>query len=403
MKQLFLYSLLAAGYSTSFAQIQKGQSITSGSVGLSYYGTSNALTLGSDQRQAKSRTYGISVGLNRGIFFNDGWSFNYNVGAGYSRITTSDLENSSSVREGANFNSYLASFGVGLRRYWPVTDQLFVYAGGGLSYFGQWNVGEINNVSPGSGFGSDYRQASWSFRPTGQVGLLYALTNRFALEANVQSNGFPVQFSQASIGLALLTGQRGQASYRATDSAAAPQTRKGRWLVGVAAQVTGESQSQQVGPQPEQQSAASTATASVLIGRFVRDNVLVGVGADYTANQSGNQAAPGPVNYSITLNAYMRSYLGQQRLRPFAEIKTSYDGFRGQRAADNSRPHTVGLEASAGLAYLLGERFIIQTTLGSIGGRYRWNSGMPEGQSLTAFGIDARATMFSGFAVYYAL
>ncbi|RYF63815.1 MAG: hypothetical protein EOO39_27835, partial [Cytophagaceae bacterium] len=221
MKKLFTLVVGAMVALPTFAQIQKGQSLTSGSANLSF----NRGSLDKD----KATTYSAGFLVNRGHFVKDSWLFGYTAGFTYTYgETKSDNLNFTSSTTEPSFN---VQSGLLLRRYWTILDRLHVYAGGGLggnlfqyryndrAFFG----GTIVRESTAS-------TSNWQLRLNGQVGALYTLTNRIAIEAGI-SNDFPTRLSNANFGVAILAGKQRTTASSLMDFDA-PQTQKGHWVLG---------------------------------------------------------------------------------------------------------------------------------------------------------------------------
>lgn len=174
MKKLYPFAL--AGFLTlpSFAQTQKGQSITSGSVNFSF---SKSTT--DNPSNFENTSYGVGFFVNRGVFFKESWLLGYTGGVTYQQ---SVFENQLNSANGSN-RSINLSGGIFLRRYWSVLDRLYVYAGGGLTANRQTIKSKVDDgMAPRSTF-----NLNWQVWPTGQVGALYALSNRIGLEARLRS------------------------------------------------------------------------------------------------------------------------------------------------------------------------------------------------------------------------
>ncbi|MEZ0607605.1 hypothetical protein ACAW74_03765 [Fibrella sp. WM1] len=396
MKYVFALGLTVAVISPLAAQIQKGQSITSGTAGLSYSKQKSVVPsgIGTNTYGNRLQSFGVSTALNRAVFVKDGWALAYRINADYTR-TTFDGEGGT-LPPLATIKGNVYSFGaaLGVRRYWAPTNLLLVYAGGGLSAGGQQGRITVERLSPPTEPETQIPVRGWAFSPVGEAGLLYRLTNRVALEATVRSEGFPISAGSAGLGLAILTGDAN--STITNDPFEASQTKRGRWLLGASAKVSGNETTEN-----GVNNKNSSATASVQAGQFVANNVLVGASIDYSASRSGSGDTPGAVTYSAGLNGFVRSYIGLNRLRPFVEGGVGY-GFTKNPGSDVSQRYAA-LTLQGGLAYMLGERFIIQTTLGTLNGRYTWFPNTASLQSNSSVSVGATATTLSNFAIYYAL
>jgi outer membrane protein W len=398
MKTLFTGILLGIG-SVVLAQTQKGQTLTSGTFGLSFGSSKSVIDQnGVAQAGNQSTAYEISSQVNRGMFIRDGLLLGYNLGIFYRNSSSDNAFNGNPASFDGKYSSGNYSLGVSLRKYWPVTDLLFVYAGGGLGFTTQqytYSTEFRGGVVPET---VASRNRYNFFQPSGQVGAMYRVSNRLALQAGMSSNGFPINVSTASFGLVLLSGP--SSGTLAAEPMDASQTRKGRWVVGASASINSTFNEQERAT--VQTGTGSSATTGLAAGWFVRDNVLLGLAVDYTANRSGGVQAPGPVNYTLVFSPFVRSYLGQNRLRPYWQAGASYSTVNNALLASTTT-NQAGLGLSGGVAYMLGERFIIQTSLGTFDATYRWSANTDFGQRDTNVNVAARGSLLSGFALYYVL
>lgn len=385
MKKLYPFALAGFLAFPSFAQTQKGQSITSGTVNLSFYKSST-----NNPSDFKNTSYGVGFLVNRGVFVKENWLLGYTGGVTYQQSVYGNQINSS----GGSDRGINLSGGIFLRRYWSVLDRLYVYAGGGLTANRQTIRSELDN---GSALNSTFN-LNWQIAPTGQVGALYALSNRIGVEATI-SNSFPTGLSNVNIGVAILSGQGSQSGPGLTD-VETPQTQKGRWLLGASANVSG-SKTEGTYMNLATGTDQSGASAGLSGGRFMSNNLLIGLAISYAASRSGDNIAPGAPTYSIGVSPFVRSYRGATRLRPFMEGRLEYGVSKSPFSSGGQR--NAGGSISAGLAYMAGNRFIIQTTLGSLEGRYNWYPDETSGQGASNYSINARATTLSNISVAYSL
>lgn len=119
MKQLFALSLTIAIASPLAAQIQKGQSITSGTAGLSYSIGKNTAQTGAGTYSNRYQTIGVNAALNRAVFVKDGWALAYRIDVDNNRVSYDD----EGVSYEGTLSTYAIGVAVGLRRYWVATDR----------------------------------------------------------------------------------------------------------------------------------------------------------------------------------------------------------------------------------------------------------------------------------------
>jgi hypothetical protein len=400
MKTFFTTLLLAFG-SVALAQIQKGQNLTSGSVGVSFAGNrieNHQAT--SAQTYEPNDYYSLSMKLNRGWFIRDGLLLGGSLGIGYQNVIAerTNVQQAATVG-GATITTNSYSMAVLLRKYWSVTDQLFVYAGGGLSGSTSRTAQTAWSTANGGAEERTFRIGGTYIQPTGQVGAMYRLANRLALEANVTTSGFPINVNGISLGLVVLSGSMPKTGMIEPCPLEAAQTQKGRWVIGATATIGSAFEENSVN---NTSNSNSSATTGILVGQFIRNNVLAGLGVDYTASRSGSVSATGPVNYSLAFRPFVRSYVGTNQLRPYWQIGANY--LVNKPAVTNTvGAQQVGVGIGVGFAYMLGKRFIVQTSLASLDTTYEWFSPSDIGTQYSTLSIAARGSLGSGFALYYVL
>lgn len=386
MKKLFLITLACFPAFPSLAQTQKGQTITSGTINLAFGSSGDSFNGGT------VTSYETGLSLNRGGFFRDNWLLGYTLGVTYQKSAYAYDDATPSFTSSQKILDLSA--GVFLRRYWPIADRLYLYAGGGISGSRRTydNVDVNDNRVPRSTSSSEL---SWQVVPTGQVGALYVLSKRIALEANA-TNSFPTGLNNTRFGVAILTGSKDGQSTLNMDDVVAPQTQQGRWLVGTFANVSGN---RQISEENNSDQGQSQITAGLSGGRFMKNNLLVGLALTYSTSRQRSSSAAYDTPFSMAISPFVRSYIGTHRLRLFIEGKGEYSITKYPNSPD--RPKSVALDISAGLAYMAGERFVIQTTLGSLTGRYNWIA--YDGKRFYNYAINATATTLSNISVAYSL
>lgn len=399
MKTLFTLALSCGLLAPALAQTQKGQTITSGTVGLSI---NNTKTIGQGQTgpvEYNNRYTFTKLRFNRGKFIRDNWLVGASLVGRYDwNGQDNNLNTPSTFSSGTN-ETVNASVGIYIRRYWPVIERLSVYAGGGLATNRSEQLNNIiTNGQPPSNRAS--KTVSWDIAPAFQVGALYTLTDRIGVEASITGNGFPVGAGTANFGVAILGGRSRSGTTLAADDFVASQTKQGRWLLGTSASINGTSST--VDPSGNQADRALQARveASLSAGRFVKDNLLVGIAVDLSVYcNSVTYATASATTYLLTFTPFVRSYLGTSRLRPYVELSGHY-GY--ENVVSNEFLRYAGLSASTGLAYMVGDRFILQTELISVNGAYQWLPFLPDATSNT-LKLGVRATTLSNISVAYSL
>ncbi|KAA9356978.1 PorT family protein [Larkinella humicola] len=373
MKKYVLIASLCLISALAVGQTEKGQGFWSGNASLTYTSFKQNRSAFENQYQSSVNTFSF----NRGVFFKDNWL----AGGG---LTVSLNTINQKVPEPNQQNSYKSTtVGTGLsgfiRRYWG-KDQWRVFAGGGLSVnYGivHYNAAVTNRSDENSFF----------IQPYAQVGAAYYLTDRIGLEASASSNSFPLHFSSFGLGLTILTG----VTRNGPDVYEAPQTAKGRWILG--GQLGFFTQSTKPGiAYPEGQRTTEFSIAPS-VGWFVKKNLLLGVSIPIVARWQEERSG-----FSYGLNPYLKKYISDNRLRPFVAGNLSYQ-ISGNKPDDGyGSVQKAGLAVSAGLAYLLGDRFIVEATLGRI---YFDRSFYPKDQNIDQWTGGASATLQPSFSINY--
>ncbi|GAB3258345.1 hypothetical protein GCM10027347_21570 [Larkinella harenae] len=375
MKKTVLIGYLSVIATLAYAQTDKGQGIWTG--GLSF--TQESLKDEASTNRYLNRTSQGIFTVRRGIFFKDNWlaggelSFGYNSYHNRWAYTNQPEKTSNS----AGLYSGLSGF---VRRYWGKAKWR-VFTGGGVS------LSYSNNKYDGSNpQGSDGN--SFGVSPFFQVGANYYLTDRIGLEASTSSNSFPFLFNGVGIGLVILTGG---VNNNATETYDAPQTQKGRWVLG------GTFRFYTSGSKPnlpgEEASRSNEYEVSPSVGWFVRKNLLLGVSVPlkWRTYQGGS-------SFSYGVNPYLKKYITDNRLRPFMAGDLSYVSTTEKYPTTSITNQQAGISVGAGLAYLLGERFIIEAQLGRLSFSKRF---VPEADSFKQWTGGLAATLQPTFTLNY--
>ncbi|MFD1142912.1 outer membrane beta-barrel protein [Larkinella insperata] len=376
MRNLLLLAGLAAVSTLAQAQTEKGQGIWTGNLSVEYSSQKNDIT----PNTYRSHSIQSGLALNRGAFFKDNWLIGVGVSAGLnanrsSRAYLNQREKDKTTELSTGLNGYI-------RRYWG-RDRWRVFLGGGLTL----NYNTINhegeNVQSPDG-------NSFTASPIFQVGANYYLTDRIGLEASTNTGSYPFSLSGVGVGLVILTGVNSSSS---AESYEAPQTAKGRWIVGGGFSfITTGGRDNQPGAQEER---SNTFTISPSIGWFVQKNLLLGVSVPLGLSSSDDGSA-----FVYGINPYVKKYISDNRLRPYVSGDLLYAATRNKSSVNDTKTtnHQAGVAVGAGLAYLLGERFIVEATLGSV---YFNKQFYPENSDYKSWNGGLSATLQPGFTINY--
>lgn len=338
------------------AQTQTGNGLISGATGVAHY-----------QSKAGPVTYSQSgwqpnLNLTAGRFVADGWLLGLSVAG-----QTSFRESTARIVDGfrpvplrARNQEVLVTTTPFVRRYFRF-NPVYVFAGAGVS------VGVLGSNQREQTF--DYqtnqlttnrqRSHSFSVNPYLEAGVNYFLTKRLALQLTATANSLPFGVAGFNTGLTYWTGpDRKNAAPEARDN---PQTNRGNWLVegGFSVNRAGYRQTgNEVGA-----SSFNTYGISPAVGYFIGKNNLIGLSfpVTFVSNQSAGVAANRADTWSVGIAPYYQRYFTSTRLTPYVEASITYlmSGNRG----DNETARNVTGNVGLGLAYMVGQRFIVETSL----------------------------------------
>ena len=380
MKAQFLTACLATLTSTLFAQIQPGERLYGGSISSRFIQSSSVSSKNlADQND-------VSVGLTTGKFRKNNWFVGLNLNAGLNAIDSEWPQMPQNEPSRYRYRYYSAGLNPFFRKYWEL-DKIQLFAGAGI------NAALIKSfrkekIFPAKEYSlvdySDFYQ--FNIAPTFELGLNYFLTKHLAVQLSTTSNRFPVSLGSVSAGLVYWTGEH-QSNPDAT--ATATQTQKGSWLIGGTFSVMN---SRSAMPGDENTYTPNTFSAGLSIGNFVRDRTVLGLEASYSYSESRSRELNRFISsyYQIALTPYVQTYWLTNRLTPFHRISASWQKTQSVQYTN------ISLDGQIGLAYMLGDRFIIETALATLGLGYQKLSGSSE--SLIA---NASASLGNRFALRY--
>jgi|GEM_PF-5741859 len=347
------------------AQTRQGQSFWTGSLGI----TLNE-TQGVTDRTAFGQ-YSTRFSLNRTAFFRDNWAVSGQVGLDY-RNNWQQTPGSPDSR-----TQHLDPGLSAALRHYLGRDSWRVFLGAGLSATGQFSRQPADGRLPnGQTYRIDQRRTTLSVTPFTELGGVYFFAPRWGIEAISRVNSFPFQLAGLETGLLYRTGSRD--SETGTHNATGAQLQRGNWVVsGTLATSRNALKNEANNLSPETQSAQQRFSLQPAVGRFVRNGTLVGLALGVSSTRetiSVSQRNVGAQQVTTwEAGPFVRRYLGSGQLRPFAGASVSFQylvyRFRGQPEEDfqfGYENRTVSVGGSAGLAYLIGTRFLAEATLADL-------------------------------------
>ncbi|OIN58677.1 hypothetical protein [Arsenicibacter rosenii] len=385
MKAQFLTACLATLTSTLFAQIQPGERLYGGSVSSRNTYSHN---LNTDVKNNSSFT-ASAVQLTVGKFRQNNWLTGINMSLGLSpgsNKIVSAVGGQNNYESGTRYLSYAVSLNPFVRRYWELNNiQLFVGGGIGVSVSGFYSR---DKEFPAEDYTfSGNRMFGFGISPSFEAGLNYFVTKHLALELKISTNAFPVSFGQLGAGFIYRTGDH---ALTLDNQAQTNQTKKGGWLPGGSFSISNTS----VKTPGERNLTYDPGIYKVSLsaGKFIRERTVLGIEAGYQYTERRTEGENASVSKSkwFSVVPYVQTYWLTSRLTPFHRISASWSKLVGAQG------NTFGLNGQFGLAYMLGERFIIETSLASVGVDYS-----RLGNSYETISPYASASLGNQFALRY--
>ncbi|MBO0952719.1 hypothetical protein [Fibrella forsythiae] len=327
----------------------------------------------------------LTISLTQGTFLRD----NVLVGADLrlSRVRTL-------TRQGFNFDAVSDSrqtiFGATpfIRRFWG-KNALRGYVGGGLAVsYGRNRLLTTNTQQSVS----EQESSQWRLTPEFQAGLFYAIDTHWGLDLSARSGLFPVSFTNLNLGLVVLTDVKGKRSVLTSKQTPA-QLLTGNWVFGGTFEL-GSNQQQSISGSEKittiQRQVTQQYAISPSIGYIPGKRWVIGVAVPIRQQQLTNQfdrssteVQTGTVlTKSIGVEPFAKKYLSKSQFGPYvagrvgwSDERVSGDGVLQSHAA------AYNWRISAGLAYLLGTRFIVEGELAGLG--HDWSNDQQTGDAHT--------------------
>ncbi len=386
--QLRFSSLLLLLSQVAFAQTERGVNWWSG--GISTRNSRTALY------QDISEQTTLDVAFTQGTFVRT----NLLVGADLRYTRTRDLSrrgfNFDAVTDGRNGALSVVPF---MRHFWG-KQALRGYVGGGLSVtYGRNRISTANTFQRGS----ENQITNWQVAPEVQAGLFYSINPHWGLDLNARSSVIPLAFGNLNLGLVVLTGVK--ARTRPEPRQTPTQLLTGNWLVGGSFSVS--SQQRKLMSTTEQLQVVQSQTTQIVslrpsFGYMAGRRWVIGVAIPIRNQTITNeflrsaQATSGGgadvITKGIGLEPFVKKYLSRSRFGPYVGAQGGWLTERtiGSAGGQNTR---YTLRVSGGLAYMLGQRFIAEAELGSLGHQWSNTTVAEEARSQTDFALTLRPAL----------
>ncbi|WP_020601501.1 hypothetical protein [Spirosoma spitsbergense] len=357
---LLVAGLLLAGGAT--AQIQKGNSILSGELAVTYGRNQIAGSIGSATSSQTSTSWYPNLSVTAGRFWADNWLVGVSVSGS---LTNQYYYPTGSTGGQAIYYRVTSIRGTPfLRRYWQV-NSLFLFAGAGLS------VGVSTTKRPalnnnGQLINDAQRTSVVDVAPQVEVGANYFLTNRLALQLTATANALPINTAGLRAGLVYWTGSGLPAGGR--EERENSQTNVGKWLIeGSFSAVSQKNTQLDNATGSTNQTRSSTHSVSPSIGYFIRKNSLIGISLPVSWGLGIRSSTGADARLvSVGVSPYYQHYWTSTRLTPYTRLNVGYARMSGKEVGASQPVYTANTFSGGinmGLAYMAGQRFIIETSL----------------------------------------
>lgn len=374
------------------AQTQKGNGLISSSLAVNYSRSTDKRT------DSYLYHWQPELNLTAGRFVADNWLLGLSVAGstGFSRSVGPLFGNQASTQSQSRVSVTTTPL---IRRYWRFAPVL-AYAGAGVAVgisgsrqTGQEVIGTALRPAP------TQHTTGLTADPYLEAGLTYFLTNRLSIDLKATARSLPFGAGGFGTGLTYWTGSdRKHAAQPERDN---PQTKPGNWLVEgrffVDNQRTRQSENNLTNDFRGRQYSLSPA-----VGYFVRDNSLLGISIPLTIshyeNTNQNPSGTSTTNlWTVGVSPYYQHYWSSTRLTPYTRIDATY--LMSGSTANDYRQRVVSAGLTLGLAYMAGQRFIIETSLANAGFGYEIPG--ESGPVIRSWSANVSAGLSGNFAVRY--
>ncbi|WP_460984494.1 hypothetical protein [Spirosoma fluminis] len=367
--------------SAGWAQTEKGNGIISGSISVDY-----------SKVNSSDRSIAPDINLTAGHFFTNNWLTGLST-----TVNTTFLKTKPAALPGEPFiNNQTARVSITpfVRRYWRF-DPVHFFAGAGLTV-GVTGSRQTDLVfTNGQPVFISQRSTGVSVNPYFEGGLNYLLTNRLGLQLVASTTSIPFRVAGINAGLVYWTGPGRRADVQREQ--ANPQTDKGRWLLEGGLSVTNQTTKQDdTSPRTTVRLANTTYALNPSVGFFIKKNSLLGISVPVSIStyktEPGDQST---TNWNVGVSPYYQRYWSSTRLTPYTRINANYTLV--SFTTIDEKVNSFGAGLNLGLAYMAGQRFIVETSLANVSVNY-----LTGGTAYDAWNANITAGLTGNFAVRYA-
>ena len=340
----------------AFAQTEKGNSFISGNLSTNF----NVVDYPKDISM-KSNSFSFSYGVVYGKFVKDNILWRSSISQSFSR-SKYDIDQSNFLGKFRNPSTNVSISSGGF--YYFGQERWRGFLGGGLRLSSSFSR---TTQTDNNGRVSEKKDNSISINPFFEAGATYFFSKRLAVQLSATSTSFPLTIGGFSTGLLYWI----KPTSYGIETKDLSTLQKGRWLLGT----TFGFSNRTTDPAPLPTNARaneSSANISFKISKFIQDKTLMGIRVGYSRDFNKNASQQDVKNTLNTYNAgvFVRKYFLPSRLTPYGEIAANYIRInskqeRTSNILSESHGNTYELYPSVGLAYLISNRFLIETELAS--------------------------------------
>ncbi|WP_461091212.1 hypothetical protein [Spirosoma gilvum] len=358
MKKLLILLIGLPSLNVVYAQTQKGNGILSGSVSATYDRQTRPFSTISNAGPTSILTnWAPALTITAGRFWKDNWLAALSVSGSLTQNQQNQSDNPDRTYPNTFYAITVTPF---VRRYWQV-GAVYVFAGAGVSVTTHGSKQSYFDVN-GQLIESGRKTSTTNVTPQVEAGVNYLLTNRLGIQLVASTNSFPLTTAGLGAGLVYWTGPGRTAT--AQEQRENWQTDAGRWILEGGFSVNHQGTNQAAGAgQIAYQDKSSVYSVSPSIGFFVKKNSLLGVSIPIMYSRS-NFSSPGASTtqdevWTVGIEPYFQQYWLSTRLTPYTRVGAGYNHY----TSGDYKGYLIDGSIRLGLAYMAGQRFIIETSL----------------------------------------
>ncbi|MBN8821085.1 MULTISPECIES: hypothetical protein [unclassified Spirosoma] len=381
-----------------YAQIQKGNGILSGTVSVAYDRQTRPFSTILNTGPTSVQTNWMpALAITAGRFWKDNWLAGVSLSGSLTRNQQNLESNTDRTYPNTFYSIFVTPF---IRRYWQV-GSVYVFGGVGVSVSTSGSRRSYFD-SDGQLKESGERTKTMGIAPRVEAGINYLVSSRLGIQLLASTNSLPLSTAGLSAGLVYWTGP-GRMS-NAQEQRDNPQTNAGKWVLEGGFSVTNQQTNQDAGGGiTAYQSRTNVCSFSPSIGYFIGKNKLIGVSIPiaYSGNHltSTNASASKDMQWTVGVVPYFQHYWLPTQLTPYTRIEAGYMHY----TSEDYSGFSVNGAVRVGLAYMIGQRFILETSLAGASVSYRASGRSDRPGDAKTWNGGVSAGLTGNFALRYVL